>query len=48
MKAKPKKRACRLKSVAKAVTLPLSYLLASEEGLTDYRLFTLLQKGDWR
>ncbi|MBF0649178.1 hypothetical protein IR083_10130 [Dysgonomonas sp. GY75] len=45
---KSKKRTCRLKAVTKAVTLPLSYLLASEEGLTDYQLFTLLQKGGGR
>jgi hypothetical protein len=45
MKTKQKKCRRRLKTVAKAIALPLSYLLASEEGLTDYQLFILMQKG---
>ncbi|MDR1718431.1 MAG: hypothetical protein LBS20_21550 [Prevotella sp.] len=46
MKTKQKKCRRRLRTVAKAIALPLSYLLASEEGLTDYQLLILLKKGD--
>ncbi|MDR1716917.1 MAG: hypothetical protein LBS20_13855 [Prevotella sp.] len=45
MKTKQKKNRRSLKAVAKAVVLPLAYLLSSEEGLTDYQLFVLMQKS---
>jgi hypothetical protein len=39
-KLKPKKCVRRVKAIA---VLPMRYLLASEEGLTDYQLFLLLK-----